>query len=114
VLVTPDQVLVNVRHSSVNFIAWEQSGKEYLVFDVYVRTNLSLIRFHRYAVLFPKDDIRLSHGEWLGGDVGQVFQTRLRRRRRKAVVEAAGFKNRQHALIASYEHDAGSAAGSCC
>src|SRR5687768_3648878 len=43
VLVTPDQVLVNGKgFGQVNFIAWEQSGGEYLVFDVYVRANLSL------------------------------------------------------------------------
>lgn len=44
VLVTPDQVLVNGKaFGQVNFIAWEQSGRAYLVFDVYVRANLSLI-----------------------------------------------------------------------
>ena len=36
VLVTPDQVLVNGKaFGQVNFIAWEQSGSEFLVFDVY-------------------------------------------------------------------------------
>src|SRR5215211_6908096 len=60
VLVTPDQVLVNGKaFGQVNFIAWEQSGKEYLVFDVFVRANLSLID-SQIRVLFPKDDIRLS------------------------------------------------------
>src|SRR5438477_5666742 len=40
VLVTPDQVLVNGKgFGQVNFIAWEQTGGEYLVFDVYVRAN---------------------------------------------------------------------------
>src|ERR1700741_1514285 len=44
VLVTPDQVLVTGKaFGQVNFIAWEQSGGEYLVFDVCVRANLSLI-----------------------------------------------------------------------
>src|SRR5215210_4532409 len=44
VLVTPDQVLVNGKaFGQVNFIAWEQSGGQFLVFDVYVRANLSLI-----------------------------------------------------------------------
>ena len=50
VLVTPDQVLVNGKaFGQVNFIAWEQAGGEYLVFDVYVRANLSLLipRFER-------------------------------------------------------------------
>ncbi len=46
VLVTPDQVLVNGKaFGQVNFIAWEQSGGEYLVFDVYVRANLVAHRF---------------------------------------------------------------------
>jgi len=60
VLVSPDQVLVNGKgFGQVNFIAWEQSGGEYLVFDVYVRANLSLID-SQIRALFPKDDIRLS------------------------------------------------------
>ena len=53
VLVTPDQVLVNGKaFGQVNFIAWEQSGGQYLVFDVYVRTNLSLID-SQIRALFP-------------------------------------------------------------
>src|SRR5207249_11760445 len=60
ILVTPDQVLVNGKaFGQVNFIAWEQSGGQYLVFDVYVRTNLSLID-SQIRALFPKDDIRVS------------------------------------------------------
>src|SRR3989442_10635378 len=60
VLVAPDQVLVNGKaFGQVNFIAWEQSGKEFLVFDVFVRANLSLID-SQIRALFPKDDIRLS------------------------------------------------------
>src|SRR3989441_1929686 len=60
ILVTPDQVLVNGKaFGQVNFIAWEQSGGEYLVFDVFVRANLSLID-SQIRALFPKDDIRLS------------------------------------------------------
>ena len=60
VLVTPDQVLVNGKaFGQVNFIAWEQSGSEFLVFVVYVRANLSLID-SQIRALFPKDDIRLS------------------------------------------------------
>src|SRR5690349_19505492 len=47
VLVTPDQVLVNGKaFGQVNFIAWEQTGGQFLVFDVYVRANLSLIDSH--------------------------------------------------------------------
>lgn len=91
VLVTPDQVVVNGKaFGQVNFIAWEQSGNEYLVFDVYVRANLSLID-SQIRALFPKDDIRLSQANGsvvLSGSVadaktaGQV----------QSVVEAAGFK----------------------
>lgn len=91
VLVTPDQVLVNGKaFGQVNFIAWEQSGAEYLVFDVYVRANLSLID-SQIRALFPKDDIRLSQANGsvvISGSVsdpivaGQV----------DSVVQAAGFK----------------------
>src|SRR5258707_14779748 len=91
VLVTPDQVLVNGKaFGQVNFIAWEQTGGAYLVFDVYVRANLSLID-SQIRALFPKDDIRLSQANGsvvLSGSVadaktaGQV----------QSVVEAAGFK----------------------
>src|SRR3954466_11104193 len=60
VLVTPDQVLVNGKaFGQVNFIAWEQSGGDFIVFDVFVRANLSLID-SQIRALFPKDDIRLS------------------------------------------------------
>ncbi|HEU4836699.1 MAG TPA: pilus assembly protein N-terminal domain-containing protein, partial [Pyrinomonadaceae bacterium] len=60
VLVTPDQVLVNGKaFGQVNFIAWEQTGGQFLVFDVYVRANLSLLD-SQIRTLFPKDDVRLS------------------------------------------------------
>src|SRR6476620_3586249 len=55
VLVTPDQVIVNGKAlGQVNLIAWEQGTGQYLVFDVYVRTNLSLID-SQIRALFPKD-----------------------------------------------------------
>src|SRR5215216_2075780 len=91
VLVTPDQVLVNGKaFGQVNFIAWEQSGKEYLVFDVFVRANLSLID-SQIRVLFPKDDIRLSQANGsvvISGNVADPA-TALKV---QSVVEAAGFK----------------------
>ena len=91
VLVTPDQVLVNGKgFGQVNFIAWEQSGGEYLVFDVYVRANLSLID-SQMRVLFPKDDIRLSQANGsvvMSGSVGDVKTGA----QAQSVVEAAGFK----------------------
>lgn len=91
VLVTPDQVLVNGKgFGQVNFIAWEQSGGEYLVFDVYVRANLSLIDSQMRA-LFPKDDIRLSQANGsvvMSGSVADIKTAS----QAQSVVEAAGFK----------------------
>src|SRR5436190_13752851 len=91
VLVTPDQVLVNGKaFGQVNFIAWEQGGGQFLVFDVYVRANLSLLD-SQIRALFPKDDIRLSQANGsvvISGSVrdsvtsGQV----------QSVIEAANFK----------------------
>src|ERR1044072_4831521 len=61
VLVAPDQVLVNGKaFGQVNFIAWaKEEGGQFIVFDVFVRANLSLID-SQIRALFPKDDIRLS------------------------------------------------------
>jgi pilus assembly protein CpaC len=91
VLVTPDQVLVNGKaFGQVNFIAWEQSGTAFLVFDVYVRANLSLID-SQMRVLFPKDDIRLSQANGsvvLSGSVSSPATAA----QAQSVVEAAGFK----------------------
>lgn len=91
VLVTPDQVVVNGKaFGQVNFIAWEQSGNQYLVFDVYVRANLSLID-SQIRALFPKDDIRLSQANGsvvLSGSVADVKTAG----QVQSVVEAAGFK----------------------
>src|SRR5437667_2535911 len=91
VLVTPNQVLVNGKaFGQVNFIAWEQSGGQYLVFDVYVRANLSLID-SQIRALFPKDDIRLSQANGsvvLSGSVSNPVTAA----QAQSVVEAAGFK----------------------
>jgi pilus assembly protein CpaC len=91
VLVTPDQVIVNGKaFGQVNFIAWEQGSGQYLVFDVYVRTNLSLID-SQIRALFPKDDIRLSQANGsvvLSGNVSDARTTA----QVQNVVEAAGFK----------------------
>ncbi len=92
VLVAPDQVLVNGRaFGQVNFIAWEQAGGQFIVFDVFVRANLSLID-SQIRALFPKDDIRLSQANGSvvisGSVVDPVTATRV-----QAVVEAAGFKS---------------------
>src|SRR5436190_7753717 len=91
ILVTPDQVLVNGKaFGQVNFIAWEQSGGQYLVFDVYVRTNLSLID-SQVRALFPKDDIRLSQANGSVVISGSVKDDRTAAQV-QSVVEAANFK----------------------
>src|SRR5262245_60272815 len=91
VLVTPDQVLVNGKaFGQVNFIAWEQSGGGYLVFDVYVRANLSLID-SQIRALFPKDDIRLSQANGSVVISGSVKDGNTSTQV-QSVVEAAGFK----------------------
>src|SRR6266550_1559383 len=91
ILVTPDQVLVNGKaFGQVNFIAWEQSGAQYLVFDVYVRANLSLID-SQVRALFPKDDIRLSQANGSVVMSGSVANTATAAQA-QSVVEAAGFK----------------------
>lgn len=91
VLVTPDQVLVNGKaFGQVNFIAWEQTGGQFLVFDVYVRANLSLID-SQIRALFPKEDIRLSQANGsvvISGSVANAATSA----QVQSVVEAANFK----------------------
>jgi pilus assembly protein CpaC len=91
VLITPDQVLVNGKgFGQVNFIAWEQSGGQFLVFDVYVRQNLSLLD-SQIRALFPKEDIRLSQANGsvvISGSVKDSATATLV----QSVVEAANFK----------------------
>lgn len=91
VLVAPDQVLVNGKaFGQVNFIAWEQKGNRFLVFDVFVRTNLSLIDAQIRA-LFPKDDIRLSQANGSVVISGSVSDAK-KGEQVDQVVQAAGFK----------------------
>ncbi len=91
VLVTPDQVLVNGKaFGQVNFIAWEQTGGQFLVFDVYVRANLSLID-SQIRALFPKDDIRLSQANGSVVISGSVTNAATSAQV-QSVVEAANFK----------------------
>ncbi|HEX5601729.1 MAG TPA: type II and III secretion system protein family protein [Pyrinomonadaceae bacterium] len=91
VMVRPDQVLVNGKgFGQVNFIAWEKSDSKFIVFDVFVRANLSLIDSQMRA-LFPKDDIRLSQANGsvvLSGTVADPATAA----QADAVVQAAGFK----------------------
>ena len=91
VLVTPDQVLVNGKSfGQVNFIAWEQTGGQYLVFDVYVRANLSLID-SQIRALFPKEDVRLSQANGSVVISGSAANAAVAAQV-QSVVEAAGFK----------------------
>ena len=91
VLVAPDQVLVNGKaFGQVNFIAWEQTGGKFIVFDVFVRANLSLID-SQVRALFPKDDIRLSQANGSVVISGTVTDPRTVTQV-QSVVEAAGFK----------------------
>lgn len=91
VLVTPDQVLVNGKaFGQVNFIAWEQTGGQFLVFDVYVRANLSLID-SQIRALFPKDDIRLSQANGSVVISGSVSNSATAAQV-QSVIEAANFK----------------------
>ncbi len=90
VLVAPDQVLVNGKaFGQVNFIAWEQKGGAFIIFDVFVRSNLSLID-SQIKALFPTDDVRLSQANGsvvISGSVKQAVTVA----QVEAVVKAAGF-----------------------
>jgi len=91
VLVAPDQVLVNGKaFGQVNFIAWEKDSGKFIVFDVFVRANLSLID-SQIRALFPKDDIRLSQANGSVVISGSVAQPQTSGQV-EAVVKAAGFQ----------------------
>ncbi|HEV2802190.1 MAG TPA: type II and III secretion system protein family protein [Pyrinomonadaceae bacterium] len=91
VLVAPDQVLVNGKaFGQVNFIAWEKETGKFVVFDVFVRANLSLID-SQIRALFPKDDIRLSQANGSVVISGSVAQPQTSAQV-EAVVKAAGFQ----------------------
>ncbi len=91
VMVSPNQVLVNGKaFGQVNFIAWEKSDQKFIVFDVFVRANLSLID-SQIRALFPRDDIRLSQANGsvvLSGTVAEPQSAQ----QADSVVQAAGFK----------------------
>jgi len=90
VLVAPDQVLVNGKaFGQVNFIAWEQKGSQFVVFDVFVRANLSLID-SQIRLLFPKENISLSQANGSVVISGQVQNVKTSEQV-EAVVKAAGF-----------------------
>ncbi|HEU4480168.1 MAG TPA: pilus assembly protein N-terminal domain-containing protein, partial [Pyrinomonadaceae bacterium] len=77
VLVGSNQVVVNGKgFGQINFIAWEKATGRFLVFDVYVRTNLSLID-SQIRALFPKEDIRLSQANGSVVMSGQVSDPRI-------------------------------------
>ncbi len=91
VLVSPDQAVVNGKaFGQVNFIAWAKDGGQFIVFDVYVRSNLSLID-SQIKALFPEDDIRLSQANGsvvLSGSVKKALTVS----QAESVVKAAGFQ----------------------
>jgi pilus assembly protein CpaC len=91
VLVAPDQVLVNGKaFGQVNFIAWAKEGSgQFIVFDVFVRANLSLID-SQIRALFPKDDVRLSQANGSVVISGTVAEAKTAQEV-EAVVKAAGF-----------------------
>ncbi|HEV2762018.1 MAG TPA: pilus assembly protein N-terminal domain-containing protein, partial [Pyrinomonadaceae bacterium] len=92
VIVAPDQVLVNGKaFGQINLIAWEQKGSgQFVVFDVFVRINLSLID-RQMRVLFPNDDIRLNQANDSVVMSGTVADPKTIGQA-EAVVKAAGFK----------------------
>src|SRR5882672_4590474 len=91
VLVTSNQVVVNGKaFGQINFIAWEKGTGRFVVFDVYVRTNLSLID-SQIRALFPKDDIRLSQANGSVVMSGTISDPKIATQA-EAVVQAAGFK----------------------
>jgi pilus assembly protein CpaC len=91
VLVAPDQVLVNGKaFGQVNFIAWEKESGKFVVFDVFVRANLSLID-SQIRALFPKDNISLSQANGSVVISGSVAQPQTSAQV-EAVVKAAGFQ----------------------
>ena len=91
VLVAGNQVIVNGKaFGQINFIAWEKTDQRFIVFDVFVRANLSLID-SQIRALFPKDDIRLSQANGSVVLSGTVSQPQAAAQA-DAVVQAAGFK----------------------
>src|SRR5215213_1550167 len=91
VLVTSNQVVVNGKaFGQINFIAWEKGSARFVVFDVYVRTNLSLID-SQIRALFRNDDIRLSQANGSVVISGNVSDPKIASAA-DAVVQAAGFK----------------------
>jgi pilus assembly protein CpaC len=91
VLVSGNQVVVNGKaFGQINLIAWEKSSTRFIIFDVYVRTNLSLID-SQIRALFPKDDIRLSQANGSVVLSGTVHDSTVAAQA-DAVIQAAGFK----------------------
>jgi pilus assembly protein CpaC len=92
VLVASNQVVVNGKaFGQINFIAWEKGTGRFVIFDVYVRTNLALID-SQIRALFPKDDIRLSQANGSVVMSGTVSDPKVATQA-EAVVQAAGFKS---------------------
>lgn len=91
VVVTANQVVINGKaFGQASVIVWDRSGERLLVFDVYVRANMTLVDA-LIKNLFPKDDIRLSQGNGsiiLSGTVDDQKKVALA----ESAVQSAGFK----------------------
>jgi pilus assembly protein CpaC len=91
ILIGPTQILVNGKaFGKSNIIAWEKKTEQFLVFDVFVRANLSLLDAQIRA-LFPKDDIRLSQANSSVVISGSVSDPKISAQVDQ-VVQAAGLK----------------------
>ena len=94
VIVSRNQVVINGKaFGQVNLIAWEEDEKKngrFVMFDVFVRVNLSLLD-SQMRVLFPKDDIRLSQANGSVVLSGTVADPKVAQQA-ETVVTAAGFK----------------------
>ncbi len=91
VVVSANEVVVNGKaFGQVNIVVWDRGGERSLVFEVFVRANLTLLD-SLVRSLFPRDDILLSQANGsviLSGEVDdprKVAQV-------EAAVQAAGFK----------------------
>ncbi len=91
IVVAADQVVINGKaFGQSNIIVWDQSGNRSLIFDIYVRANLTLVDA-LIKHLFPKDDILLSQANGsviLFGTVDDPKKIALA----ESAVQSAGFK----------------------
>ncbi|MEP7339625.1 MAG: pilus assembly protein N-terminal domain-containing protein, partial [Acidobacteriota bacterium] len=91
VVISADQIVVNGKaFGQSNLIVWDTEGDRSLVFDIYVRANMTLVDA-LIKNLFPKDDILLSQGNGsiiISGTVDDPKKIALI----ESAVQATGFK----------------------